>query len=184
MDDKILLDANTLYSQPLRMMLLNLMQLDGCTTQFFWTDKIDAEWSNALIRRHPESKDVIIKQVNSIKASFFDRYVLGYEPLINQLDLPDPDDRHVLAAAVKTGCNIIATDNIKDFPAKLLAEYGIRAMTRDELMCFLFTNEKDSVMKALDNFARVHKDPELTVEDLLIKLDRSVPSFTHLVRES
>ncbi len=51
-------------------------------------------------------------------------------------------------------------------------------------MCFLFTKEKGSVMKALDNFARVHKDPELTVEDLLIKLDRSVPSFTHLVRVS
>lgn len=57
-------------------------------------------------------------------------------------------------------------------------------MTRDELMCFLFTNEKEGVMLALDNFARVHKDPEITVEDLLIKLERSVPSFTHLVRES
>ncbi|MEL0637173.1 PIN domain-containing protein [Marinomonas sp. TI.3.20] len=184
MSDKVLLDANVLYSQPLRMMLLNLVNLDECSTQMFWTEKIDAEWSDALNRKHPEGRDSVIRQVQSIKASFFDRYVLDYEPLMDQLELPDPDDRHVLAAAIKTGCNIIATDNIKDFPAELLAEYGIRTMTRDELMCFLFTNEKGSVIKALDNFARVHKDPKLTVEDLLIKLERSVPSFTHLVRDS
>lgn len=184
MSDKVLLDANVLYSQPLRMMLLNLANLDECSVQLFWTDKIDAEWTGAFIRKHPESKEIIARQVEAIKKSFFECYVLDYEPLIDQLELTDPDDRHVLAAAIKTGCNIIATDNTKHFPAELLAEYGIRTMTRDELMCFLFTNEKDSVMKALDNFARVHKDPELTVEDLLIKLDRSVPSFTHLVRES
>ncbi|NLQ17078.1 PIN domain-containing protein [Marinomonas sp. M1K-6] len=184
MSDKVLLDANVLYSQPLRMMLLNLANLDECSVQLFWTDKIDAEWTGALNRNHPEGKESVISQVKSIKTSFFDCYVLDYEPLIELLELPDPNDRHVLAAAIKTGCNIIATDNIKHFPAKLLAEYGIRTMTRDELMCFLFTNEKDNVMQALDNFARVHKDPKLTVEDLLIKLERSVPSFTHLVRES
>jgi predicted nucleic acid-binding protein len=181
MVNKILLDANVLYSQPLRMILLNLVQIDECSIQMFWTDKIDTEWSDALNRKYPESKDILTKQVKSIKKSFFDCYVLGYESLMDQFELPDPDDHHVLAAAIKADCNIIATDNIKDFPPKLLAAYNIRTMTRDELMCFLFVNEKISVVRALENFARIHKGPKLTVKDLLIKLERSVPNFTRLV---
>lgn len=184
MSDKILLDANVLYSQPMRMLLLNLASLDECAAQMFWTEKIDDEWSNAVVRNHPDSKESVANQVESIRESFGDRYVLNHEHLIDKLVLPDPDDRHVLAAAIKSGCNIIATDNAKDFPKQTLSEYGIRRMTRDELMCHLFINENDSVLEALANFARIHKNPELTVEDILIRLERSVPSFTNLVREA
>jgi hypothetical protein len=51
--------------------------------------------------------------------------VSGYEPLIEGLKLPDPDDRHVLAAAVKAGAQVIVTRNLRDFPAADLEPSGL-----------------------------------------------------------
>ena len=49
----------------------------------------------------------------------------GYHGLIPSLQLPDPDDRHVLAAAIVGRCDVIVTQNIQDFPEAALAPYGI-----------------------------------------------------------
>ena len=54
-----------------------------------------------------------------------DCLVTGYEDLIDSLTLPDPDDRHVLAAAIRAGASVIVTYNLKDFPAATLAQFDI-----------------------------------------------------------
>ena len=63
-----------------------------------------------------------------------DCLVTGYESLIPALTLPDPDDRHVLAAAIRAGADLIVTFNLKDFPAGALAPYGIKARHPDEFL--------------------------------------------------
>ena len=52
--------------------------------------------------------------------------VTGYESLVENLSLPDPDDRHILAAAIKGEAQVIVTANLKDFPASALASYSIQ----------------------------------------------------------
>lgn len=52
--------------------------------------------------------------------------VEDYEPLIPDIVLPDADDRHVLAAAIKGEANIIITINRKDFPTKTLAPHKFK----------------------------------------------------------
>ena len=56
-----------------------------------------------------------------------DSLVTGYEPLIASLTLPDPDDRHVLAAAIAGRCDVIVTQNLKHFPDAALAPFEIEA---------------------------------------------------------
>lgn len=63
-----------------------------------------------------------------------DCLVTGYEPLIGGLTLPDPDDRHVLAAAILSGTDTIVTFNLKDFPEDALKPYGIDAQHPDEFL--------------------------------------------------
>ncbi|MGH3170523.1 MAG: PIN domain-containing protein [Trebonia sp.] len=56
--------------------------------------------------------------------------VSGYEPLVEALKLPDPDDRHVLAAAIAAGAVVIVTSNLDDFPAEALRPFGVEAKNR------------------------------------------------------
>ena len=52
-----------------------------------------------------------------------DCLVTGFEELIEGLELPDRKDRHVLAAAVRSGADVIVTQNLKDFPHDRLNPY-------------------------------------------------------------
>lgn len=60
-----------------------------------------------------------------------DCLVTDYEPLENGLELPDIDDRHVLAAAIQCNAQAIVTFNLKDFPDTELDKYGIEAIHPD-----------------------------------------------------
>ena len=55
--------------------------------------------------------------------------------LVDSLILPDPDDRHVMAAAIKTGAELIVTFNLADFSLQSLAPHGLEAR-HPELRCF------------------------------------------------
>lgn len=63
-----------------------------------------------------------------------DAFVDGYQGLIPALDLPDPNDRHVLAAAIKCGADLILTFNLDDFPEHTLGGYGIGACHPDQFL--------------------------------------------------
>ena len=67
-----------------------------------------------------------------------DYLVTGYEDLINSRVLPDPDDRHVLAAAICGGAEVIVTYHRKDFPRKMLAPFDIEAQHSDDFLLSLF----------------------------------------------
>ena len=59
---------------------------------------------------------------------------MDYADLIDSLSLPDPDDRHVLAAAIRAGADVIVTYNLGDFPADALTTFGIEAQHPDDLI--------------------------------------------------
>ena len=61
--------------------------------------------------------------------------VTGYEPLIGSLALTDEGDRHVLAAAIAGRCDVIVTQNLRDFPAAVLTSFGIEAQHPDDFCC-------------------------------------------------
>ena len=74
-----------------------------------------------------------VKQRFAMERAFQEACVAVYSALEAGLELPDPDDRHVLAAAITTSAQVIVTENLKDFPSKALAPFDIDAISSDEL---------------------------------------------------
>ncbi len=92
-----------------------------------WTEAIQREWLTALLRNRPETHDEakLARTMTLMNQAVPDCLVTGYERLTEQLSLPDSNDRHVLAAAIRCGAQAIVTMNVKDFPSEALAEFEI-----------------------------------------------------------
>lgn len=96
-----------------------------------------------------------------------DALVTGYESLIDDLVLPDPDDRHVLAAAIRAGAQVIVTANLKDFPAAVLAPLGVATMRPDEFVTELIDLAPEVMVEVIVEQAASLRSPTPSVEQLL-----------------
>jgi hypothetical protein len=101
-----------------------------------------------------------------------DCLVSGYEELIESLTLPDPDDRHVLAAAIRAGAQLIVTYNLKDFPGETLVRYDIEALHPDDFLVSLFDLAPGPVCAAVKRQREGRHNPAKTAEELLATLER------------
>ena len=111
----VLYDACVLYPAPLRDLLMRLA-LAGLF-QARWTDRIHEEWPRSVLADRPDITAANLARCRGLMDQHVsDSLVTGYEPLIATLTLPDPDDRHVLAAAVHGGAGFIVTFNLRDCP--------------------------------------------------------------------
>lgn len=101
-----------------------------------------------------------------------DVLVAGYEPLIEGLKLPDPDDRHVLAAAIKSGAQVIVTRNLKDFPAADLGPWNIEAKSPDAFILDQVGINGRVIAASVQQIADSRVNPPEAVEDVLAQLER------------
>ena len=164
-----LLDANVLYPAPMRDILVQLANDDLFRAK--WTADIQCEWIEALIRNEPHRDRRKLERTRErMDSETRDALVTGYESLIDGLKLPDPDDRHVLAAAIVSCCDVIVTQNLKDFPQEALDPYGIEVQRSDDFLAHhldLFPRKaRESVRKVRLRL----KNPSYTVEDYLANL--------------
>ncbi|MDE2789141.1 MAG: PIN domain-containing protein [Paracoccaceae bacterium] len=128
-----LLDANILYPAPVRNIFLQLAADDLFRAK--WTDDIHREWIDALVRNEPYRDRAALERTRHLMdQATRDCLVTGYESLIPALDLPDPDDRHVLAAAIIGRCDVIVTCNLNDFPEPAITAYGIGVQHPNEVL--------------------------------------------------
>ncbi len=128
-----LLDANILYPAPMRDILLQLAADDVYRAK--WTGDIHREWIDALIRNEPHRDRATLEHTRDLMdQATRDCLITGYETLIPALDLPDPDDRHVLAAAITGRCDVIVTCNLRDFPETAVAPHGIEVLHPDDFL--------------------------------------------------
>jgi len=100
-----------------------------------------------------------------------DALVTGYEDLIEGLQLPDPDDRHVLAAAIRGQADVIVTTNLRDFPGHILAQYGIEPRHPDDFVLHLLDLEPGLVAGAARDHRESLKKPPKTIEQYLDGLE-------------
>jgi len=101
-----------------------------------WTDAIHEEWMRNVQRDYPDITRAQVERTRDLmNAHVRDCLVTGYEDLIKAISLPDPGHRHVVAAAIRAGADVIVTSNLNDFPKETLAKYGIDPNIRTSLSC-------------------------------------------------
>ena len=99
--------------------------------------------------------------------------VTGHEPLIDSLKLPDPDDRHVLAAAIRAGAQVIVTANLRHFPPAELTRWDVEAQSPDEFVRDQISLDRSTVYAAVQQIADSWRNPPGGIDDVLDRLERN-----------
>ena len=164
------LDACVLYPATLRNFILRLAEEEAFIP--VWSDEIVSEFVRGVLRDRPAVKpENLHRTVWLMNNAFPDALVVGYGNLIKTLTLPDPNDRHVLAAALKARAPTIVTLNLKDFPADTLSKHDVVAVHPDDFVAGLLKSDPKMVERALHEQQRSLKNPPVTVADLLKTLE-------------
>ena len=164
-------DACVLYPAPLRDFLMWL----GLSGRFRarWSTQIHEEWKRNLLINRPDLRPDQVDRTSALMDQAIpDGLVSDYEALITGLHLPDLDDRHVLAAAIRCGASVIVTFNEKDFPQVALAPFGIEAQHPDLFIDNLFDLDAAAVVSAAQKQRAQLKSPPLDVDRYLDALLR------------
>ena len=165
------LDANILYPAFLRNVFMYLA-LRGLY-RARWSARVHDEWITSVLAKRTDLTRAALERTRSLMdAHIQDALVQGYEGLEATLDLPDPDDRHVLAAAIHCGAAAIITFNLRDFPEDALAPFGIRATHPDEFIRDLFGADQDAVLAAFRELRSDYRNPPRTSDELLAMMER------------
>ncbi|SRR5579885_3345190 len=128
----VILDSSVLVPGFLSNFLLWMADADLFRVK--WTDDIHQEWMRGRRERYGHAQAVLDARRKVMDEGFPDSLVTDYDSLVDGLSLPDKDDRHVLAAAIKCGANAIVTSNLRHFPAHLLAPFNLAAISQDDFV--------------------------------------------------
>jgi PIN domain len=161
-----LYDACVLYPAPLRDLLMHLARTG--TFRARWTERIHDEWMRNVLANRPDLTPAKLHRTRELMdAAVPDCLVTGYEDIEAGLQLPDVDDRHVLAAAICGQASVIVTFNLKDFPVTVLKPKGIEAQDPDEFIRYLFDFNQAAVLSAVRAQRELLKSPARTARELL-----------------
>ena len=157
----VVYDANVLYPSTLRDLLIRVAQAG--LVQAKWTDRILDEVFDALRENRPDLEPQNLARTRGLMNSAVrDCLVSGYEPLIESVQLPDPDDRHVLAAAIKARAQLIVTNNLKDFPSVTLEAWDMEAKSPDDFILDQIDLNREAVHSAVQRIADSRAKPPAT----------------------
>lgn len=172
----VLIDACILYKAPIRDLLLRLAEAPAEMYQPKWTDQIVEEATRNLIEDERMDEEQAGNFKRCLFEAFEDAYIEGYEELIPVLK-NQQKDRHILAAAIVAGAQVIVTDNIKDFPEEVLKQYNIESQTPDNFLLHLFDLAPAIIIATFKKQQQELTKPAISEEELLEKLKKSAPGF-------
>ena len=168
----VVYDACVLYPASIRDLVIELARTGLLRAK--WTARIHDEWIIALLRMRPEIERARIERVAQLmNAAVLDCLVTGFESLEVGLKLPDPADRHVLAAAIHCGAQEIVTFNVRDFPDPVLRPYGIRAIHPDEFVQHLLDLNREAVCQAVRRIRRRLVNPPRSADEMIQIYERN-----------
>jgi predicted nucleic acid-binding protein len=168
----VVYDANVLYGNEVRDLLIRIARSGA--VQAHWTNETLDEITRNLATNRPDiSADTLSILRERMNAAIPGALVKNYEGLIEGLKLPDANDRHVLAAAIKAGAEVIVTSNLKDFPADMLAGYDIEAKSPDDFVLDQLDLDESVVRDCVHQIANSRTRPPKTFAAILDALERA-----------
>ena len=154
---KVLIDANVLFPTVMREVVLGVAGQG--LFQPLWSPRILEEWARAAAKLGPGGETVARAEIALLQAAFPRALVAPHKGLEQRLWLPDPNDVHVLAAAIAGSADVIVTNNAKDFPRGILAEEGLSRADPDAFLLGFFEAQADAMghvaMGGLDEARRL-----------------------------
>jgi hypothetical protein len=169
---RVVLDACVIYPMPLCDALLRFAAAG--LYQPYWSNEILAEATRNLLADGRVSPEGAARRDGAVRSRFPESMVTGYESLTAAMP-NQAKDRHVVAAAVKAGAELIVTFNLRDFTP---LPDGIEASHPDDFLCDLLDLDHRAVIDVLRQQAAVLRKPPQTVVELLAKLGRrGAPRF-------
>ncbi len=142
---KLFLDTCVIYPDALRDILLGVAARGGFEP--LWSARVLEEWARAARKKDGEGQARLIGA--AMQAQFPRAMVQGWEATATRLVLPDPDDVHVLAAAIVGHADAIVTFNASDFPRHVLAAEGLARRDPDGLLWELWSHDAGPVAEAV-----------------------------------
>lgn len=171
----VFIDACSLAGALKRNILLTLAEAEFFRVQ--WSSEVLGETQRALeeIFKKRGSQDpasMAARQRQRMEKAFPEATVSAYEPYMSAASgLPDTNDMHVLAAALKGQASTIVTDNIRDFPESVLLQVGIEAKSTDDFIADTIELDIGKAVAVIRALRERYKNPALTPDELLLKMD-------------
>ena len=177
----VLLDACVLYPAPLRDLLIELASKGMFRGR--WTEKIHDEWIGNLLKNRPDLTRVQLERTRKLmNERVLDCLVNDYEDLIHGIILPDEQDLHVLAAAIKAQAQIIVTCNTKDFPIAILKKFEIEVQHPDTFLRYQLDLKLSIFLSCLKNIRQRLKKPPVSSNHYLSVLFPHLPQTVSYLR--
>jgi predicted nucleic acid-binding protein len=167
----VLYDACVLYPSALRSLLIELATPSYKLFQAKWTRRIESEWLDNLIKDRSNLDQIKLRRTAQLmREAVPDCLVTNYEKLELGLGLPDPNDNHVLAAAIKAQAQAIITRNLKDFPVEILQEFSLEAIHPDIFLINQFDLSSAKVLDSVKSIRSRMLNPPFSANQYLERL--------------
>jgi predicted nucleic acid-binding protein len=178
----VLLDASVLVPAALCDTLLRAAAADFY--RLVWSADILAELERALMKPSVGlSEAQARRRLQAMRDAFPEAAVETYHALVEAIPRVHPDDRHVVAAAIKAGAQVIVTLNLEDFPREALDPYALDVQSPDEFLQHLYHLDPERMTLLITEQAEALSTPPLAPRDICENLRPFAPAFARLVQQ-
>ena len=169
---------------PFSLMDLNLSLAADYVHDLVWSERLLDEWQRVIVREGHRTAEAAERIAEHIRVGFAETRIPAerYKVLLDELEGPDPDDLHHMAAAI--AADTLVTWNLADFPADILGAHGVTATPPDPYLCALLERQPTEVLATIRGMAMRKKRPPLSPLDIITALGKAgVPAFAHRARQ-
>lgn len=180
-----LLDACVLHPMAMADALMSLASAGLYAAK--WSRMIELEWIASIEERRPDLKGRLDYRRDQMREAVPDWEVeeRAWQSLAGGLKLPDPDDIHVMAAALAGHADCIVTANLRDFPPDVVSPLGIEVIHPDQFLVAQWDLDQLVAVAAFKRMRARWKKPEATAEDFAAALERAgLPTTAQRLREA